>query len=112
MADYADILVKQPSWKLIVAIAGAESSWCKNMTPLAASYSQCWGVGGTTPWNFGPDLAEGIPAMQRFLDNFPNNSSRKYRDWSVDELNGFYKQPATNSWAVNVYRTLHDLDQF
>jgi len=44
LADHVDALSEQTQWKLIIAIADAESSYCKHK-----ALNNCWGIGGA--WN-------------------------------------------------------------
>lgn len=44
LASHVDALSDQTQWKLIIAIADAESSYCKRM-----KLNNCWGIGGA--WN-------------------------------------------------------------
>jgi hypothetical protein len=53
--DYADVLLDQPNWKLVLSISHAESNMCKYQRG-----NNCWGIGGAKYHRFYPTFAEGI----------------------------------------------------
>ena len=110
LADHAETIVKLEHWKKIVSLANAESSLCKNYPKTTAN---CWGVGGSSLWDFGRDLDDGVVAMNRFLENYPKKSKLKYSQMTFEQMNGLYKQPAKNHWVYNnkvVYEDLEKLE--
>lgn len=107
LAQVAETLSNQPSYKLIIALSYAESSLCKNYPKETVN---CWGMGGSDLWDFGETLSDGVRGANSFLENYPRGYEKKYKDWTVAELNGFYKQPATAQWAVNVNLILNELE--
>jgi hypothetical protein len=111
LAGSAATLATLPSWRLIIALAGVESSFCRNAGEKWIEAKNCWGIGDHTPWDFGDSWDEGVKAMQRFLDNFPQRSQKKYAQMSVKELNGLFKQPATIQYASNLYQFLDELEK-
>jgi hypothetical protein len=98
LADYTDTLLTLRNWKMIVALANAESSMCQH---YQAATANCWGVGGTNPWNMGANLGEGIVAMNHFLNTYPLRSQVKYSQMSFEQMNGLYKQPPAVHWVGN-----------
>src|SRR6185503_10533192 len=71
LADYADVLTSVKNWKQIVALANAESTLCRN---YPVSKANCWGVGGSSLWDFGNNLGDGILGMNKFLAQYPLRS--------------------------------------
>ncbi|HEV8600984.1 MAG TPA: hypothetical protein VGQ87_00055 [Patescibacteria group bacterium] len=111
LKDYAATLIKLKNWKQIVALSNAESSLCRNYPVKTAN---CWGVGGSSLWDFGNNLDEGVRSMNKFLENYPKKSKIKYSQMNFDQMNGLYKQPAKEHWVVNnevVYDDLVKLEQ-
>jgi hypothetical protein len=98
LADHANTLVQQNNWKKIIALSNAESSMCRKYIEAT---SNCWGVGGSNLWTMGENLDQAIVSMNRFLNNYPLRSSKKYTAMTFDEMNGLYKQPAREHWVVN-----------
>jgi len=109
LASVSETLNQFPNYKLIIALANAESSLCKNLSAKRQALHQCWGVGGDNPWNFGDNWADAVKAMDRFLAEYPKGFARKYQDWSATELNGVYKQPEAAHWAEAVNQILNEL---
>lgn len=111
LADYAEVLAKQPHWKQIVALANAESTLCRNYPQKTAN---CWGVGGSDLWTMGENLGEGIMSMNNFLENHPKRSPVKYAQMTFEQMNGLYKQPPKDHWVFNaksIYEELATLEQ-
>ena len=105
LADYAFALVTMRNWKKIVALANAESSLCRH---YPVDKANCWGVGGSNLWDMGDNLAQGLLAMNHFLNTYPKGPI-KYSQMSFDEMNGLYKQPAAEHWAYNAQTVYDDL---
>ncbi|MBI4049387.1 MAG: hypothetical protein HY395_01025 [Candidatus Doudnabacteria bacterium] len=106
LADVASTLVNLKNWKKVVALAAAESSFCRKYPVGTAN---CWGVGGSELWNFGTNLHEGVIAMDKFLETHPKRSNVKYSKMSFENMNGLYKQPAAEHWLANNEAVYKDL---
>jgi|GEM_PF-1824155 hypothetical protein len=106
LAKYTTVLISVKNWKQIVALANAESSLCRN---YPVNYANCWGVGGSSLWDFGNNLGDGILAMDRFLNQYPLHSPVKYSQMSFQRMNGLYKQPAAQHWVYNAQSVYDDL---
>ncbi|MEJ0021654.1 MAG: hypothetical protein WDN47_03660 [Candidatus Doudnabacteria bacterium] len=104
LAEYASTLVTLRNWKQIVALSNAESSMCLH---YHIDTSNCWGVGGTSPWNMGTNLGDGVITMNHFLNKYPLHSPIKYAQMSFEQMNGLYKQPPADHWVAN-NRTVYD----
>lgn len=111
LAEYTETLVTLRNWKKIVALANAESTLCRH---YPESKSNCWGVGGSNLWDMGENLGQGVISMNHFLNKYPMRSPLKYSQMSFDQMNGLYKQPATQHWVVNnetIYEDLAAIEQ-
>ncbi|MBI3952652.1 MAG: hypothetical protein HY336_01720 [Candidatus Doudnabacteria bacterium] len=108
LSAYSSDLIELKNWKKILALANAESSFCRK---YPASKANCWGVGGASLWDFGDDLGQGIKAMDKFLNAYPKRSNIKYSSMPFDRMNGLYKQPAADHWVQNTQGVYNDLTQ-
>ena len=108
LAGVTDVLMAYPpaTWKKIIALSAAESSFCRR---YPVDTFNCWGVGGSNLWTMGPTLADGIGGMNDFLEQFPKKG-KKYADMTFAEMNGLYNQPATNSWLINNLTVIAEID--
>lgn len=64
LADHVDAISEQSQWKLIIAIARAESSFCKRQVS-----NNCWGIGGAWNMKHYKNLDEGIADVNRILED-------------------------------------------
>jgi hypothetical protein len=108
LAEYTDVLLQQPNWKRILSIAQAESSLCKR---YPADTANCWGIGGEKLWDLGNNLREGIVAANDFIENYPKSSKKKYKDMTIEEMNGLYKQPYGAHWSINNYNAILEINR-
>lgn len=105
LSEHTDTLVKQVNWIKLVALANAESSLCRK---FPTDTNNCWGIGGANLWHLGNNLDEAIVAANRFLLTHPK-SGKKYSQMSFEQMNGLYKQPATDNWVANNLAIQNDL---
>lgn len=66
LASHVDAISLQSQWKLIIAIAQAESSSCKKYPEYSAN---CWGVGGANNLMQFSDLDSAIAHVNGLLEN-------------------------------------------
>ena len=66
LAGHVDAISEQSQWKLIIAIAQAESSSCKKYPEHSAN---CWGIGGANNLMKFPDLDSAIAHVNSLLEN-------------------------------------------
>lgn len=81
LANHVDAISEQSQWKLIIAIARAESSFCKRFRD-----NNCWGIGGA--WNLKTykNYDEAVADVNRILERYyisagldtPKKIVRKY----------------------------------
>jgi hypothetical protein len=63
LADHVDALSEQTQWKLIIAIADAESSYCKRK-----ELNDCWGIGGAWDLKAYSNYDQAIADVNRILE--------------------------------------------
>lgn len=63
LADHVDAISEQSQWKLIIAIARAESSFCKHQVS-----NNCWGIGGAWNMKHYKNLDDAIADVNRILE--------------------------------------------
>lgn len=111
LASYAYTLIQLNNWKKILALSNAESGFCKH---YPTDKSNCWGIGGSSPWYMGANLGEAVVTMNDFLNAYPDHSSVKYSQMTFKQMNGLYKQPPAQHWVDNnqiIYDQLTQLEQ-
>ncbi|OGE80834.1 MAG: hypothetical protein A3E98_01675 [Candidatus Doudnabacteria bacterium RIFCSPHIGHO2_12_FULL_48_11] len=111
LTDTVPTLITLKNWKKIVALSNAESTLCRKYPKTTAN---CWGIGGSTLWDMGDNLTEGVVAMNRFLENYPKGSKIKYARMTFEQMNGLYKQPPMDHWVENnevIYQDLLQIEQ-
>src|SRR3990167_5208465 len=108
LTDTVPTLITLKNWKKIVALSNAESTLCRKYPKTTAN---CWGIGGSTLWDMGDNLTEGVVAMNRFLENYPKGSKIKYARMTFEQMNGLYKQPPMDHWVENNEVIYQDLLQ-
>jgi|GEM_PF-2146308 len=101
-----DLLAELPTADKILSLANAESGLGTHAPWGKYNY---WGVGGGGLWKMGNSVCEGIQSMDNFLNAYPKNSAVKYKDMTIERMNGLYKQPAAIHWVRNNYVVLNDL---
>jgi len=80
MAEYVEILLLQPNWKLVLSISHAESNMCRRQLG-----NNCWGIGGAKYHRFYPTFAEGIEdaddLIQKYLDSGRTTPEKIMNRW-------------------------------
>ncbi len=105
-AECVDQLVELQTADKILSLSNAESGLGKRAPVGKHNY---WGVGGSNLWKMGNSVCEGVQSMDNFLNEFPRRSPIKYKDMSIDRMNGLYKQPRAIHWSNNNNVILNDL---
>jgi len=102
LAPYADHILTQDNWKLVLAISNAESTLCKRQM-----YNNCWGVGGA--WN--------LRRYETFADGFTDVSklvTNKYIPYGADSAEEMVRKYVGNyskNWVIAVNQILNQLNQ-
>ncbi len=101
LADYADTVAVQPHWKLLLAVAFAESTLGRR-----CSGNNCSGIGVSPDhpsWRTYGSLRDWIVDFNGLLD-------RRYNDWTLEEMCGVYVQPCNPHWMLATKQLLGELD--
>lgn len=101
-ADYADVLAAQPHWKLMLAIAFAESTLGKNCVN-----NNCSNI-GVKP---GHPMWRKYPTYKEWLIDFNSLLERRYKNWTLEEMNGVYVQPKNPNWMLATKQILSALQE-
>jgi hypothetical protein len=95
-----DTLVDLKHWRLVLAISNSESSLGKR-----CHSNNCSGIGvmpGHPLWQEYETKADWAKALDRLLE-------RRYKGWTLQEMNGVYNQPGSANWLLASTKVLNDL---
>ncbi len=101
-ASVADTIAEQPHWKLILAISFAESTFGKNCVD-----NNCSNIGvkpGHDYWRKYKTLNDWVIDFNRLLE-------RRYKNWSLEQMNGVYVQPKNPNWLAATRQILEELQE-
>ena len=101
-AGSAETIAAQEHWKLILAIAFAESTLGKNCVDY-----NCSNIGikpGAPVWHQYKSYDSWVVDFNRLLD-------RRYKDWTLDQMCGVYVKPCSNNWLLATKQVLDELDK-
>lgn len=96
----ADTLADLKHWRLVLAISNSESSLGKR-----CSNNNCSGIGvapGHPLWQEYNSKADWARALDRLIE-------KRYRGWSLEQMNGTYNQPGSENWIFAAKQILNDL---
>jgi hypothetical protein len=100
--EHIDTLAELQHWKLVLAISFAESGMgrrCKD--------NNCSGIGvapGHPYWREYESHREWMIDLDSLLE-------RRYKDWSLEKMNGVYVQPKNPNWLLATKQVLADLQE-
>jgi hypothetical protein len=102
MADYAEVIVRQKHWKLLLGISAIESQFCKYQLG-----NNCWGItdlkGGYKQYD---SIKEGIIDANNLIERWQKRGS-----WlTVEKMNCSYVVPCNPNWVLVVNQTIKKLD--
>lgn len=89
--DIIDTIARQPHWRLILAVANAESSLGKHCVD-----QNCSGIGvapGHELWRKYKDVKNWVLDLNRLLE-------RRYADKTLEQMCGVYVQPCNPNWLL------------
>ncbi len=101
LAPYAQEILQNENWKLVLAISNGESTMCKRQM-----YNNCWGVGGA--WNLRrySSFAEGFSDVNRFLGAMYVDQGKDTPEKIVKKYVGSYSP----NWVRAVSQVLNQLN--
>jgi hypothetical protein len=92
LADYSSEILSSPYWSTIIGICTIEQYGCSR-----APGNNFWGIG---PHKRFATIPDGIEAIDALLTKY----EAKGKD-TIEELNGYYVQPASQNWFNVVLKT-------
>jgi hypothetical protein len=98
----SETIALQEHWKLILAIAFAESTLGKN-----CSDNNCSNI-GVAP---GHRLWRSYNSYNAWVVDFNSLLDRRYNNWSLTEMCGVYVQPCNKNWLLATEQILTDIKQ-
>jgi hypothetical protein len=97
LSPYAGQILLSPYWSTIIGICWIEQYGCTR-----APGNNYWGIG---PGIHYPTIPEGIAAIDTLLTKY----EAKGKD-TIEELNGYYVQPASANWFNTVVKIKNELE--
>ena len=97
------LLVKQEHWKLLVALMGIESQFCRRQLGY-----NCFGVGGDSAYRHYNNFSEAIVDADALISRW----QKRGRWLTVSDMNGHYVQPYNENWERVVNKILNDIKDF
>jgi len=98
----SETIAEQEHWKLILAIAFAESTLGKNCAD-----NNCSNIGvkpGAPSWRTYSSYSAWVVDFNRLLD-------KRYNDWTLDQMCGVYVQPCNPNWLLATRQILDALKE-
>jgi hypothetical protein len=102
LLKYADVIAAQKHWKLILAISNAESGMGKH-----CANNNCSGIGvapGASTWRE-------YRTLKDWIVDFNNLLEKRYRGWTLEQMNGVYVQPKNPNWMLATKQVLQDMQE-
>lgn len=100
--EIVDTLAELKHWKLVLAISNSESTLGKR-----CYNNNCSGIGvepGHPLWRDYSTKAEWAKDLDRLLE-------KRYKDWTLEKMNGVYNKPGSNNWVLAAKQVLEDLEE-
>lgn len=101
-SEFSETIASQPHWKLILAIAFAESTLGKKCAD-----NNCSNIGvkpGHAMWRKYPSLKEWVIDFNSLLE-------RRYKDWTLEDMCGVYVKPCNPNWMLATTQILSELKE-
>jgi len=100
--NIVDTIAELKHWKLVLAISNSESSLGKK-----CHSNNCSGIGvepGHPLWREYQSTADWAKDLDNLLE-------RRYKDWTLEEMNGVYNQPGSSNWLAASRQVLEQLQE-
>lgn len=100
LALFADTIAGLKHWRLVLAISNSESSLGRR-----CANNNCSGIGvmpGHPLWRSYKTKAEWAKDLDRLIE-------KRYKNWSLEKMNGVYNQPGSENWVYAARQILDDL---
>ncbi len=99
--DEVNLLVNQKHWKLLVALMGIESQFCRRQLGY-----NCFGVGGDSAYRHYNNFSESIVDANNLITRW----QQRGRWLTVDDMNCHYVVPCNENWVRVVNKILGELE--
>ena len=102
LAEIVNTLAELKHWKLVLAISNSESSLGKR-----CYNNNCSGIGvepGHPLWRDYGNKADWAKDLDKLI-------GRRYKDWTLEEMNGVYNQPGSRNWLMASKQILGELQE-
>lgn len=100
LATIAEDIARLKHWRIVLAISNSESSLGKR-----CHSNNCSGIGvepGHPLWREYKTKADWARDLDRLIE-------KRYKDWTLEEMNGVYNQPGSSNWVFAAQQVLTDL---
>ncbi len=100
--DIVDTIAELKHWQLVLAISNSESTLGKRCYA-----NNCSGIGvepGHPLWRNYKTKADWAKDLDKLIE-------KRYKDWTLEEMNGVYNKPGSDNWAFAATQILNDLKE-
>ncbi len=100
--EISDTIAELPHWKMVLAISNSESTLGKR-----CHSNNCSGIGvapGHPSWREYASTRDWAKDLNRLLE-------KRYKDWTLEEMNGVYNQPGSKNWVRAARQVLEELQE-
>lgn len=100
LALFAETIAGLKHWRLVLAISNSESSLGRR-----CANNNCSGIGvmpGHPLWRTYETKADWAKDLDRLIE-------KRYKNWSLEKMNGVYNQPGSENWIYAARQILSDL---
>lgn len=100
LALFADTIAGLKHWRLVLAISNSESSLGRRCAD-----NNCSGIGvmpGHPLWRTYETKADWAKDLDKLIE-------KRYKNWSLEKMNGVYNQPGSENWVYAARQILDDL---
>ena len=104
LVEIVPTLAELKHWKMVLAISNSESSLGRH---CAGKDNNCSGIGvepGHPLWRTYNTKADWAKDLDRLLE-------KRYKDWTLEEMNGTYNKPGSANWLMASKQILEDLQE-
>jgi hypothetical protein len=100
--EISDSIAELPHWKMVLAISNSESTMGKR-----CHSNNCSGIGvapGHPLWREYASTKDWAKDLNKLLE-------RRYKDWTLEQMNGVYNQPGSRNWVRASKQVLEELQE-
>lgn len=101
--DEVSLLVQQKHWKLLIALMGIESQFCRRLIAY-----NCFGIGGDLEYRRYNNFSESIVDADALITHW----QARGRWLTVEDMNCHFVQPCNENWVRVVNKILKEIETF